>query len=96
MGSPEELARVVLDSATLLEALASIEHERWSHWQQHLHEQCLPGPNDSLIIPRELVHRWSAQMTTSYDELTEEEKESDREQVRRYLPSIATAIRNAE
>jgi hypothetical protein len=31
-------------------------------------------------------------MDTPYDELTDREKDSDREQVRRYLPLIAAAI----
>jgi hypothetical protein len=87
-----EPARVVLEDDTLLEHLASIEHERWSHWQKYLHEQCMTGADGSLTIPAELARRWSEQMSTPYDELSEEEKESDREQVRLYLPVIAEAL----
>lgn len=77
----------------LLETLASIEHERWAHWQRYLHSQCTPVGNDgALLIPSDLVQRWEAQMKTPYSHLTEEQKESDRQQVRRYLPVIVEVL----
>jgi hypothetical protein len=77
----------------LIEALASIEHERWSHWQRYLHSKCIPqGDTGDLLIPAELVKKWERQIDTSYSELTEAEKESDREQVRKYLPLITRAF----
>lgn len=79
-----------LDS--LLERLAAIEHERWSHWQKYLHSKCVPQADGSLLIPADLVARWQMQIERKYEELSEEEKESDREQVRKYLPLIASAI----
>jgi hypothetical protein len=88
---PDAIDRTLGD---LLETLASIEHERWSHWQLYLHSQCIPREVDgSLVIPAELVQRWERQASTPYASLTEAEKESDRQQVRRYLPLIATAFR---
>jgi hypothetical protein len=83
----------VLESEPLLEVLASLEHERWSHWQGYLHSQCTLGEDGSLIIPAELVRRWTVQTRTAYEDLSDEEKASDREQVRRYLPAIAAALR---
>lgn len=81
----------------LLETLASIEHERWSHWQNYMHSKCIPQSNDgALLIPADLVKRWEKQSATPYSELTEEEKESDREQVRKYLPIILTALREIQ
>jgi len=84
-----------LCTAALLEELAAVEHERWSHWQRYLHSRCVPGPDGSLTIPAALVSRWSAQMSTDYADLTEAEKNSDREQVLRYLPVIGSALRSA-
>ena len=72
----------------LLEQLAEIEHERWSHWQRYMHEKGEVQPDGSLVISSELVARWERQMNTPYEELSEEEKESDRDQVRRVLPVI--------
>ena len=77
----------------LLETLASIEHERWSHWQRYIHGKCVPQGNDGyLLIPSDLVKRWEAQIATPYSKLTEDAKESDREQVRKYLPLIVDAL----
>lgn len=78
----------LLRSPQLMERLAAIEHDRWAHWQQYMHSRCTVGPDGSLTIPAELVERWSVQMSTPYEELPEEQRESDREQVRRYLPVL--------
>lgn len=88
MTDPEDEFPTAQQMGALLESLAAVEHERWSHWQRYLHSKCLPAEDGSLVIPGELVARWSEQMSTPYDELTEREKESDREQVRHYLPLI--------
>lgn len=82
----------VLDDDDLLEELSAIEHDRWAHWQRYLHSKCEPRPDGSLVIPAELANRWAAQLDTPYSELSELEKESDREQVRRYLPVITSAL----
>lgn len=69
----------------LIEKLAAIEHERWAHWQSYLHSKCLKNDDGSLTIPAELVERWNKQIDSRYEELTEDEKESDREQVQKYF-----------
>lgn len=84
--------QAVLESSELLEKLAAIEHERWAHWQRYVHNLCSRAADGSLTIPGELARRWEVQIDTAYANLTEAEKESDREQVRRYLPSIVAAI----
>ena len=75
------------------ETLAAVEHERWSHWQRYMHSKCIPqGDKGALLIPADLVKLWEKQIATPYSELTEGEKESDREQVRKYLPLIVSAL----
>ena len=77
----------------LLETLASIEHERWSHWQSYLHSKCIPhGTDGALLIPADLVKHWEEQIKTPYPQLTEDEKESDRDQVRKYLPLVIESL----
>lgn len=76
----------------LTERLAAIEHERWSHWQRYMHNNCISQPDGSLLVPADLVARWEKQMTTKYEELNDNEKESDREQVRKYLPLLVSAL----
>ena len=88
---PEDLPSA-LHEGSLIEALAAVEHERWSHWQRHLHAQCQSQDDGSLTIPADLVARWTTQMSTPYPGLSEAEKESDREQVRRYLSVIESAV----
>jgi hypothetical protein len=78
----------------ILETLASVEHERWSHWQRYMHSKCVPQGDGALLIPADLVKRWGKQANTPYSELTNQEKESDREQVRKYLPLIIDALSN--
>ena len=76
----------------MLEQLAAAEHERWSHWQRYLHGKGVRQPDGSLLLPAELVERWQRQIETPYTELTDQEKESDREQVRAYLSLIVSAL----
>lgn len=79
-------------SKELIERLASIEHERWSHWQRYMHEKGSMTEAGCLIIPADLVERWQRLMDTDYADLTEEEKQSDRDQVYRYLPTVIDAL----
>jgi hypothetical protein len=76
----------------LVEELASIEHERWSHWQRYMHSKCLPLADGALLVPAELVTRWENQFKARYEDLSDEEKDSDREQVGRYLPLIIASL----
>lgn len=77
----------------LVETLANIEHARWAKWQRYLHSKAVKQLDGSLVIPAELVERWERQIETPYQSLTEDEKESDREQVREYLTVIKDAFR---
>ena len=76
----------------LIDELAAIEHERWSHWQRYMHSKGVRQADGSLVLPAELVERWERQAATDYDDLPDQEQESDREQVNRYLPIIAAAL----
>lgn len=80
----------ILDS--MVEQLAAIEHERWSHWQRYMHSKAQRKADGSLLISPELVKRWERQMNTEYAQLSEEEKKSDIDQVAKYLPIIKKAL----
>lgn len=90
--SKEQTISGILDS--LVDQLAHIEHERWSHWQIYVHSNGLRQADGSLMIPSNLVGRWERQMSTSYADLSDEEKSSDRAQVQKYLPIILRALTN--
>lgn len=57
----------------LLEKLAALEHEQWAHWTEHMLDN----------LTEENTARWRGQIAASYADLTEEEKDKDREWARR-------------
>lgn len=77
---------------SILEQLAAQEHQRWAHWQSYLHSVCTKDPDGSLRIPPKLVDKWEHQIYTKYNDLSDSEKESDREQVRKYLALIIKVL----
>lgn len=82
-----------LSTPAALEAVAAVEHERWAHWQRYLHDQCTTLGDGSLLIPARLVTRWTQQIATPYANLSEQEKDSDREQAYEYLKALDKAAR---
>lgn len=79
----------------LREKLAAIEHQRWADWQRYVFDQCRHqdsgrgvGKPADLVIPSALVERWARQINTPYEQLSESEKQSDRDQVNRYWQLI--------
>ena len=68
----------------LFEKLAGIEHQRWADWQKYVHNKGTKNEDGSLTISKELVDGWEKQINTPYEGLTKEEKDADREQVKRY------------
>lgn len=73
----------------VMEDWASKEHDRWAKWQKYMHSKILPTEHESLMqIGTEWIERWEKQINTPYSELSEKEKESDREQVRPYLSNL--------
>lgn len=81
----------ILDDLT--DALAAVEHERWSHWQRFVHDTATRQPDGSLLLPAELVEKWERQISTPFHRLSEAERDSDREQVKRYLPLVKAALK---
>ena len=71
----------------LIEALSARQHAIWAHWMLCQFEQCTLDEDGNLVISKELVERWARQMLTHYDDLTDKEKESNRNIVRQFLVS---------
>lgn len=81
----------------LIELLADKEHASWANWMSYLFSKCddwyevdVHGKEiySGKIIPLELAERWQKQIGTHYAELTEQEKQSDRDEVDHILPII--------
>ena len=66
-----------------VQALAEIAHASWAGWARWMIDQWSP---DS-------VARWERQIATPYANLTEQEKESDRVEARRYVDAYAASLR---
>ena len=75
----------------LIEKMADMEHMRWAKWQNYLHS-FLTWNNEiqAWVLPHEKKDHWQMQINTPYQMLSEKEKESDRDQVKPYLPLIQT------
>lgn len=71
-----------------IEALADVAHRSWSGWMEHLFGKSTENEDGSVTIPKEQVDRWKRQIATSYAELPDEEKESDREEARKYVAAL--------
>lgn len=79
----------------LFEQLAAIQHDIWAHWQRYVqHNKCDPvfnsksGTTGQLVISKSDAEHWQRQIDTPYAELTEKEKDSDREQVAKFWPLV--------
>lgn len=78
-----------------VEALAAYAHDAWSGWMIYLFGKCRHGAdyigmtgyidNGTRIIPQDYVERWMRQLETKYEDLPEQEKESDRKEARKIL-----------
>jgi hypothetical protein len=70
----------------LLEILSEIEHDRWSRWHRYARS------NWSM----ERVAQWDELAKTPYANLSEETKEKDRAEVRRYFPLLVTDVKEQD
>jgi hypothetical protein len=69
----------------LREQLAALQHEIWAHWMNYLFSVSQEEQDGAYRIPVEQAQRWIKQVNTSYVELSDLEKESDREQADKVL-----------
>ena len=59
----------------LVEKIAPFEHDQWAHWTKYMLDN----------LTDENIARWRKQIGTKYEDLSEEEKESDRVWARKLL-----------
>ena len=76
------------EKSELMEKLAAIEHERWADWMSYLISCGARYENPGFVLPASLVDAWQRQIDTPYADLSEAEKQSDRDQVARYWDLI--------
>jgi hypothetical protein len=76
----------------LIERLADAEHASWARWMEYLFSTCIPGPYGTLILQPENIEHWRRQIETPYADLSEREKQSDRDEVAHIMPFIEAAL----
>lgn len=75
-----------------LEKLADLAHKSWSGWMEHLFEKSESNEDGTVVIPKELVERWKRQIETKYEDLSDDEKESDRKEARKVLKILEAKL----
>ena len=60
------------------EKLAEFAHKQWSGWMEYLFSKCSVNNDGTATIPKWAVDRLTRQINTNYENLDEQEKESDR------------------
>ena len=76
------------DRNELREALADVSHEIWAHWMRYQFSQMVGVVNHEgawLAMRATQEMRWKRQANTSYADLSESEKQSDRDQADKIL-----------
>jgi hypothetical protein len=67
------------------EQLAAYAHEAWSGWIRYQFTKGVINDDGSWTMPPWAVERWTRQVNTSYADLLEAEKESDRAEADKML-----------
>ena len=71
-----------------IEKLADKQHEIWADWMKYMFNCGTYDNKGNWVMPEEKVKRWQRQMVTPYSELSEKEKQSDRDQVDKFIHLI--------
>lgn len=73
----------------LRELLADIQHAIWAHWMKYMFTQGTYNDDGTWTMPKEKVNHWTRQMNTNYAQLTERERDSDRDQAVKILKALS-------
>jgi len=79
------LKKSELKEKQLEEEIADLCHKQWSNWMKYLFSKCYDFKLGLLIIPEEYVKGLKKQINTEYKDLSEEEKESNRIEARKFI-----------
>ena len=74
------------------EDIAEVQHGIWSSWMKYLFTQGRFERDGSFVIPVDKVQRWKNQIATEYRDLTEKEKDSDRDQADKVLAVLLDVL----
>jgi hypothetical protein len=69
----------------LQEKLADLCHSQWAGWMEYLFSQGTFNIDGTWTMPKWAVQRWTRQMKTKYQQLSETEKNSDKKEANKFL-----------
>jgi len=69
----------------VLERVADLCHRQWSGWMFYMFAQGKMNEEGEWVMPAEFVRRWNRQAKTSYENLSEAERDSDRKEAIKFL-----------
>jgi Spy/CpxP family protein refolding chaperone len=69
-------------TSDIIERLAAHEHEQWAHWTRYMLDN----------LTEENVARWRQQIEMDYQDLSESEKESDRQWARKAIEVVGILV----
>jgi hypothetical protein len=81
-----------MENKEFKERVANLCHEQWSGWMEYLFSKCAHKPKGDFIIPSNLVKRWKRQVDTPYEDLSEEEKDSDRKEADKFVKLFSDKV----
>ncbi len=94
--SDETVTKIVTNNE-LREQLAGVQHAIWAHWMRYMFSCGTFSPETgNWIMPADKALRWERQMNTDYSELTERERNSDRDQADKVLAVLAPVLAENE
>ena len=70
-------------TSDIIERLAAHEHEQWAHWTRYMLDN----------LTEENIVRWRQQIEMDYQDLSESEKESDRQWARKAIEIASVSIK---
>ncbi|MBN2837734.1 MAG: hypothetical protein JXM74_03175 [Fusobacteriaceae bacterium] len=77
---------------TDLKTLAILNHKQWNHWLEYQNSCSVYLENGDLILPSNKIERWRRQIKTAYYNLSEQEKNSDREIASKWIKDIRNIL----
>lgn len=81
---------------TRKEEFANLCHEQWSSWMNYLFSQCEINIHGHCVIPQWAKDRWTRQVNTNYEDLSEDEKNSDRIEADKFISHMINKTNNHE
>jgi hypothetical protein len=98
MTDKQQLPRL---KTSLREELAALEHDQWAHWMKYFISKTevvasIFHHRIQIIMQQEDMDRWERQWDTPYAELSEKEKDSDRNWADKVLEIVKVGLTREE